>query len=169
MKKPNKTYYEAIGYDQEKSFAENLRKTTGVENPCYITGRLAAQIWLRQKTTCMQLMAKDLATYELLRERMQLEEVDSPRDGVYLPFPIPSTAWGKQIARIYRPNDLTGHLPPEESVYGREYAMPVSTVSELISYFEFRGGLGKAWTDDLRYLNQTGRMAPRRRRTARWS
>lgn len=169
MKNPNKTYYESIGYDTDKSFVENLRKVTGVEYPCYITGRAAAQIWLRQKVTCMVVMAVTPGIYETLRTKMDLEEVVSERDGTYLPFTIPTRCWGSKIVRIYKPNDVTGLLPPKAEVFGVTHYLPVSDTAELISYFEFKGGLGKAWTDDLRYFNETGRLAPRRRRTARWN
>lgn len=169
MKNINKSYYAAIGYDAEKTFAQNLSKIMGVEYPCYITGRAAAQIWLRQKVNCMMVMAATPALYEAMREKLQLEEVSSERVGTYLPFTVPGRIWGSQVVRIYKPNENTGLLPPKLLVFGEAHSMPVSDVAELISYFEFKGGLGKAWTDDLRYFNETGRLAPRRRRTARWN
>lgn len=169
MKNINKSYYKSIGYDMEKTFVENVRKITGAECPCYITGRAAAQIWLRQKVNCMMVMAATPELYETMRVKMQLEEASSERFGTYLPFTIPGPIWGSQIVRIYKPNENTGILPPKASVFDKTYSMPVSDLAELITYFEFKGGLGKAWTDDLRYYNETGRLAPRRRRTARWN
>ena len=162
-------FYREIGYRQDRTFFENACRITGHQAPFYSTGRTAAQIWLQQKVNCVMVMATNLFIYELLKEKLVCEEKSSDRFGTYLAFDIPGKIWASQCVRIYKPDIRTGIKPPTHTVHGTTYECPVSSVEEVVAYFQHNGGLGSGWIEDLRYYIKTGLLAPRRRKTVKWN
>lgn len=153
MKTTTYEYYDRIGFDLSKTFWENVLKLTGDKEAVRISGRQAAQIHLKERRSCRQYMAATDVVYELLKTKWELEENEDPDGSVYLRFYRKNRISGVTTIRIFKPNANSALYPPVWHPDWSYDSGPLSSVDELIAYFQ-SGGMGAKWILRLRELRK---------------
>lgn len=153
MKTTTYEYYDRIGFDLEKTFWENVRKLTGDKEAVRISERLAAQIHLGERRSCLHYMAATPIVYELLKTKWELEENEDLDGSVYLRFFRKSRFSGVVTIRIFKPNANSQLYPSVWHPTWSYESGPLSSVDELIAYFQ-EGGMGAKWILRLRELRK---------------